>query len=195
MTTGYKYNNADLLGIFGAKGASTAAATGYKTNNVDLNQQLLALADGVDIGFNTNYKVNNTDLRYIFGAPTPALPINGGTYQGDLTLAGNIYTSKLSFNVSTSGWSLVGQTTESGSIPAGATQVSVAVTQTTGTTTLAITQIGKTALSASVMTASMQAGRSSGSPSTGDEATFVVTFYNASGTAISTTTFTGISQA
>lgn len=79
MTTGIKVNSVDLATIFGAKGAHTAAATGIESAGTDLNQILLALADGVAVGA-TGIKSNGADLNTFFGAPSSAGPVKNPGY-------------------------------------------------------------------------------------------------------------------
>lgn len=106
MTTGYKSNGVDLANIFSPKGTHTAAATGYKTAGTDLNQQLLALADGSAVANPTGYKVNGADLNTIFGVTTPGLglptsvTVGSGRAGGTVTLT---YNSSGTWAFSTSG--------------------------------------------------------------------------------------------
>lgn len=196
MATGYQVNGTDLASIFGAKGTHTAAATGYKTNGTDLNAQLLALADGVAIGYGTGYKVNGTDLNAIFGAPPTSLPINGGTYDATLTRNGaSGARCTITFSANTSTWSLApsgaagtvspSSNFDSGNIPSGAASASYTWSNISGNVSPSNTP--QTALSSSPSgivqcTSAGTIGTSSGS------ATLTIVFYNSGGTAISTTT-------
>ena len=196
MTTGYTVNGTDLASIFGAKGTHTAAATGYKTNGTDLNAQLLALADGVAIGYATGYKVNGADLNTIFGAPPTSLPINGGTYDAQLTRDGTSGAQcRITFSANTSTWVLApsgaagtlspGGNFASGSIPSGATSMSCSWSNVTGLYTpinLPQTALSSNPSSFFQCTSAGTIGTASGS------ATLTIVFYNSGGTAISTTT-------
>lgn len=75
-------NGVPLDQLYGTKGASTAAATGCLQNGVDVNQYLLALADGKALGFNSGLSKNGTDFSAIFGTPNTNTPLgmNGKTY-------------------------------------------------------------------------------------------------------------------
>lgn len=136
MGTGILRNGVDLLGVFGAKGASTAAATKILSNGTDLNQLLLARADGVDIGYNTGIYANGNDLRNIFGLPagnTP-LPINGNTYNAVASIpTGSTGSAAVGFRITTGNtWavftSVPGDTNhirDSGAVPSGAVNIQV----------------------------------------------------------------------
>lgn len=197
VTTGYYYNGTDIGTIFGAKGASTAAATGMKVNGTDLNALLLAHADGIDIGFNTGITVAGNDLRNIFASPQTALPINGQTFSA-ASQSGTVSTaSSYTFTANTSGWAISGSSSSggavtpgtSGAIPSGATQVqyTTSVASSAGTnSTTNTTSAGRQPLT-STQTVTVGA---TGTPSTVDSHIWLnvtITFYNASNAAISTT--------
>lgn len=151
-----------------------------------------ALATGLLTGQSGHADINTLFAAY--GTAVYSLPINGQTFIGNFSPSGNIYTSTVAFDVSNTGWSVVGESITSGAIPSNANSVQVTVTQTAGTSTPILTQIPLTVLSGSILTAKMVAGRSSGSPNTGDICSFVVVFYDSANRVISTTTFYGSSQ-
>ena len=201
MTTGITANGIDLATIFGPKGTHTAATTGIKSNGTDLNQILLALADGVAVAA-TGIKVNGSDLNTFFGAPSGTLPINGGTYTATLTrdgTAGAQADVKFAISGGTT-WALSaggragtvdpGGNFASGSVPAGSVNVeytysilSGATTAITGTTNTQVAVTTNPFIQATISSAGT-IGAANGS------ASITIVFYNSSGTAISTTTFT-----
>src|ERR1700761_5697376 len=169
VTTNYKVGQIDIGTIFGAKGASTAAATGYKVNGTDLNQLLLARTDGSDIGFNTGIEVSGTDLRNFFAQPngnTP-LPINGGNYTANAHSATVASVANIVFTMNSSGWALTstqtpnggGGTIDSGTLPTGAVtaQFTLTVTSSTASTSSSNSAPTNTTISATTLTASVQA--------------------------------------
>lgn len=203
----------DIGAYFGAKGSSTAAATGYKLpNGADINTVLLARADGVDIGFNTGFTVAGSDLRNFFGAPsgnTP-LPINGQTFSHAYNIpSGNSGTSTIGFRiVSGTTWQVYwadptssATVLSSGSIPSGATSVKF----TWGTYTLppgdadgngATTNgaASATAVSSNPSATYQTASWGSSSGSRGRSYPFQIDFYNSSSVDISTTVITLIAE-
>lgn len=203
MTTGITAHGLDLAVIFGAKGSSTAAATGIKVSGTDLNLLLLAKADGVAVTTPTGIKSNGSDLINFFGAPATSLPINGGTYTATLTRDGtsgaNAY---VEFVISGGGtaWALTsggtagtvspGGNFAGGSVPSGSSTVKYTYANVTGaTTTVTGTINSQVAVSTNPL---IKANISSaGTIGTGNgSAQITIVFYNSSGTAISTTTFT-----
>lgn len=201
MTTGILSNSLDLSTIFGPKGSSTASATGIKVNGTDLNQILLAKADGVAVTTPTGIQVNGSDLINFFGAPATSLPINGGTYTTTLTRSGaSGARASVKFIISGgSSWALAssglagtadpGTNFASGSLPAGSVNVMFTVANATGTAQVLGTTGSQIAVSTNPTLESYVA--SAGTIGTANGSNQVtVTFYNSGGTAISTTTYT-----
>lgn len=200
MTVGIKANGVDLATIFGAKGPTTAAATGIKSSGTDLSQLLLALSDGVAVAA-TGIKAHGVDLNTIFGAPSGTLPINGGTYTTTLTRSGaSGARASVKFVISGgSSWALAssglagtadpGTNFASGSLPAGSVNVMFTVANATGTAQVLGTTGSQIAVSTNPTLESYVA--SAGTIGTANGSNQVtVTFYNSGGTAISTTTYT-----
>lgn len=206
-TTGIESNGVDIGLIFGAKGASTAGATGIKVNGTDLNALLLAHADGNDIGYNTGIMVNGTDMRNIFASPQTSLPINGKRYScTGLYAAASSGSVNFFFGLSsTTAWqvqvSYAGASSgtpaagilDSGAVPSGATTVQYTMTWQnasgdTGSYTATNGASSATALAANV-NASLNMP-ANGTVNHQTTYTFTVVFRNSGGTAISTTTFT-----
>ena len=79
MSSNFFINGVLVENMYGAKASSTSAATNIKVNGGDLNQIVLALADG-QAGPTSNVESNGADLKTFFGIPITSLPINGGTY-------------------------------------------------------------------------------------------------------------------
>jgi len=191
-------NGVPLDQLYGTKGASTAAATGCLQNGVDVNQYLLALADGKALGFNAGLSKNGTDFSAIFGIPTgnTPLPINGGTYNAVLTRNGSSGARcTITFTANASTWVLAPSGAAgtispsgnfaSGSIPSGATSVSYTWSNISGSVSPSNTPLTALTSSPSAIvqcTSAGTIGTSSGS------ATLTIVFYNSGGTAISTTT-------
>lgn len=205
-------NGVPLDQLYGAKGASTAAATGCKQNGVDVNQYILALADGVALGFNAGITKNGTDFSAIFGRPsgnTP-LPINGNSY----TSGYNIPSASTGF--ATVGFRIVtGNTWQvweanptngnivvaSGAVPSGATTVkftfgtySVLVGDTDAGGTVTNGASSATAISSNPTCNYTTATVGSSSGSRSRSYPFQIDFYNASSVDISTTNITLIAQ-
>ena len=210
MATNIQVNNMDLLGIFGAKGTHTAAATGIESNSTDLNQLLLALADGTQLSgpIGVAATATNTDLYLIFGAPATSLPINGGAYNAAVsggTVADNI---GLQFNLPTSStWNLtvigntgtgtpspsIGTSYASGSVPSGAVSVQYALTYQAATGDTGPSSVVNDASSFTTLAANVLCSISLGGHSTGGQQStyvLVVEFKNSGGTVISTSTCT-----
>lgn len=208
MATNIQVNNMDLLGIFGAKGTHTAAATDIESNGTDLNQLLLALADGIQLSGPIGVESNNTDLYLIFGAPATSLPINGGTYNAAVSGGTSADNIGLQFNLPTSStWNLtvigntgtgtpspsIGTSYASGSVPSGAVSVQYsltyrAATGDTGPSSVVNDASSFTTLAANVLCSISLGGHNSG----GQQSTYVlvVEFKNSGGTVISTSTCT-----
>lgn len=207
MALGYYINGVAIESIYGAKGSSTAAATGFKSNNTDLNASLMALADGVALGRNVGMTHAGSDLSTYFGVPSGTLPINGKRYVcTGIWAAGGSGSVQFVFNLtSSSAWattvtypgsssgSPTAGTQDSGAVPSGATQVRYTGTWNnasgdTGSYTLSNGASSATALATNVnMTLSMP-----GSGTTVRQTTynFKIEFLNASSVVISTTNFT-----
>lgn len=204
-TTGVLRNGVDIGSYFGAKGASTASSTGIESAGADLNQILLARADGIDIGFNIGILSNGNDLRNIFGAPTgnTPLPINGNTYTHGYTIpsATNGF-STIGFRiVSGITWQVwyADPTTSatvitSGSVPAGSSTVKFTWgtysilpgdTDSGGTVTNGASSPTSVGSNPSTNYTTSTVGSSSGSRSRSYP--FTIDFYNASSVDISTT--------
>lgn len=114
MALGILRNGVPLDQLYGAKGASTAAATGLLQNGVDVNQYILALADGSPLGFNSGISKNGTDFSAIFGIPSGSspLPINGNSYSADSQIRGS---ASLTFNMNSDGtYSIVSFSAQTG---------------------------------------------------------------------------------
>lgn len=194
MTTNILSNGSDLANIFAAKGATTAAATGIYSNGTDINQLLLAIADGVSVGFNTGIEVNGTDLSAIFGKLSGSLPINGQSINGTTTLAGSTYACGLQFSSTNSSWSVTtaaGATTiTSGSVPSGATTVQYGLTVTNGSPATVNQATSFTALMGSALAASISVARLVGQPTVAAKATLTIQYKNSAGTVISSTSCT-----
>lgn len=209
--TGYLINGQDIATWFGPKGASTAAATGFKVNGTDLNQLLMARADGVDIGFNTGLGVNGTDLRNYFGAPagnTP-LPINGKayhvtgifaaagagsvTFQFQLVSGGGTWVTNCA-RVGTTGGTPPQGTIDTGANPSGAAYVRFTPTYlASGGDTGPASSVNNSAPSMTAisngLTLGINLGGSGGAP-TQSTYNFKVEYMNSGGTVISTSNFT-----
>lgn len=199
VTTGYKYQGTDIGSLYGAKGATTVANTGFKVNNADLSTLLLALADGKALGFNTSYTQAGSDLSSKFGQPTgnTPLPINGQSFSASSQSGTQTSVANLTFSTNNSTWTISGTAspsgnvspTQSGSIPTGATAVKFATT-TNGQAGTGVVNNGapsNTNLTGTQLSLNLHA---SSTPSTGDnniQVSAVITYYNSSGTAISTT--------
>lgn len=194
-------NGVPLDQIYGTKGPSTAIATGLMQNGVDVNQSLLALADGKALGFNSGYQRHSADFSTIFGIPngnTP-LPINGQTFTASSQSATGPSNSSATFNASTSGWLIFGTSSSggltpnaSGSIPSGAVSVqySYSITESAGSGSVSNGASSITALSGAGLNFNVLANST---PSTGDNYRYValtINFFNGSGTNISTTNIT-----
>lgn len=201
MTTGIMVNGADLANVFGSKGSSTAAATGIKSNGTDLNQLLLALADGKSIGYNTGIKVNGTDLSSIFGianSNTP-LPINGQTFLASSSSGTSNSSASCSFQANNATWQVSGTSSSggsvpsaSGSIPTGAVsmQISYTITDSAGAGSVTNQAGSQTTLTSSFIGIGVN---TSSTPPSGDNHRFVavtINFYNSSNANISTTSIT-----
>lgn len=205
-------NGVPLDQLYGSKGASTAAATGCMQNGVDVNQYILALADGHALGFNAGIAKNGADFSTFFGVPngnTP-LPINGNSYTSGYTIpsASNGFAT-IGFRIVTGNTWQVWEANpangnivvSSGAVPSGATTVKF----TFGTYSVLVGDIdagGSTTNGASTPTAissnptcsytTATVGSSSGSRSRSYP--FTIDFYNASSVDISTTNITLIAQ-
>lgn len=204
-------NGVPLDQLYGPKGASTAAATGCMQNGVDVNQYLLALADGKALGFNSGISKNSTDFSAIFGVLATSLPVNGynlistctvgsllTSNTATLTFTANASTWTVSVNGTGGGASVVYGTAPSGgpstgSVPAGAATVQYSYTasgsSSGGTQSTTNGASSATVLSSSpsiVFTESRAGGPSTPSGTTGNWS-FTITFRNASGAVISTT--------
>jgi hypothetical protein len=190
MATGWSINNKPVEAIFGSKGAHTAQTTGYQSNSVDLNQSLLALQDGVSVGFATGMEVASNDFENIFGTPSgnTSLPINGQTFNGAPTQAGGFSTCQMYFNSTSSSWSVTGtQSNTSGNVPSGAASLSVQFTYVSGSTGAQVNNLAKTNLSGTTINGNVKLTSSQSSPITANYSVSIV-FYDSSGNAISTTT-------
>lgn len=212
MAIGIMRNGVPLDQLYAPKGTSTAAATGCMQNGVDVNQYILALADGHALGFNAGIAKNGTDFSSFFGVPngnTP-LPINGNTYT-------HVYTvPSASTGFATIGFRIVSGTTwqvwyadpttsatviTSGTVPSGSSTVKF----TWGTPSVLP---GDTDAGGSVTNGASTATAISGNPGTNyTTATvgsssgsrsrsypFTIDFYNASSVDISTTNITLVGQ-
>lgn len=209
MSTGFYINGVLIETMYGPKGASTAAVTGIQINGVDLNQLVLALADG-QTGPTSNVKSNGADLKTFFGIPLTSLPINGQTFAHSYSIpAGGTGFTSIGFDITGGNtWqvyagdpSTARTVLSSGSIPAGAVSVMYAF----GTYTIPANEIdagGSTtnnAASATAVSSNPSAyyttatwGGASGSR--GRSYPFTITFYNSSNSVISTTNITLVGE-
>lgn len=212
MALGIKRNGVPLDQLYGAKGASTAAATGCKQNGVDVNQYILALADGVALGFNAGIAKAGTDFSAIFGRPsgnTP-LPINGNTYTHVYTIpSANTGFTTIGFRiVSGTTWQVwyadpttAATVITSGSVPSGSSTVkftwgtySVLVGDTDAGGSVTNGASSPTAISSNPSTNYTTATVGSSSGSRSRSYPFTIDFYNASSVDISTTNITLVGQ-
>lgn len=207
MTLSIQRNGVPLDQLYGTKGSSTAGATGCLQNGTDVNQYLMALADGKPLGFNSGLTKNGTDFSSIFGIPQTSLPINGQTFSASATasepIGGGVKTctANVSFSVSTSsGWSITpsahtnsGTTNVtnpmSGSLPNGSVSVSYGWSASVSDTRTSVTNGASSSTSISSSPSFVIASQST---SAQNEATIsgslTIEFYNSSGSVISTTT-------
>lgn len=207
MASNFYINGVLVESMYGAKGASTAAATNIKVNNVDLNQIVLALADG-QTGPTSNVKSNGADLKTFFGIPLTSLPINGQTFTGSGSSATTNSTGTVNFSVNTSGWSVVTSGTNaptvtqaSGTNPTGATAIQITDTwkNASGDTsagTVTNTASSKTTIpSTGTIGDTVSIGTSPSLPEHITTHSVTIVFYNAAGSSISTTTVTFVATA
>lgn len=192
--------------MYGAKGASTAAATGIKVNNVDLNQLVLALVDG-QTGPTSGVESNSSDLKTFFGIPLTSLPINGQKFTG----AGNSGTGSSSgtvyFSINTSGWEVVTEGTNqstvtqaSGSVPSGAVSIEITDTWQNASGDTSAGTVTNTASTKTTIPSSGGVGDTvsvSATPGSDHQTTHTVqiVLYDSGGSAISTTTCTFVAVA
>ena len=212
MSTNFYINGQLIENIYASKGASTATATGILINGVDLNQSVLALADGHALGHNVGVAKNGTDMSAFFGlvnGNTP-LPINGNTY----THGYNIPSASTGF--ATIGFRIVSGTTwqvwyadpttgftliTSGTVPAGSSTVkytwgaySVLPGDTDAGGSVTNGASTATAISSNPSTNYTTATVGSSSGSRSRSYPFTIDFYNASSVDISTTNITLVGQ-
>lgn len=209
MSTGILVNGLDLATIFGAKGSHTAATTGIEVNGTDLNQILMALADGVQLSNPIGIETAGVDLYSIFGAPSGVLPIQGVQLVSTNTVTSLLTSneSTLTFTCNSTTWSAAASGTSSGtntlesipsggpfsgSVPSGATSVSFSYSAGGGTGAPSVVNGASsfTALTGSpsiAFTNSRTGG--TGSPSgVSYDWSLTISFQNSAGTVISTTT-------
>lgn len=199
MSTGFYIGGVLIENMYGAKGPSTAPETGIKVAGTDLNQLVLALADG-QTGPTSGVQSAGHDMKTFFGIPATSLPINGGTYTTTLTRDGSSgANAHVKFAISGSTWVLSssgsggtvdpGTNFASGSLPVGASTVefttasSTGTIQTLGTTGSAIAVSSNPSLDNYITVA--------GTIGTGNGSIQVtIVFKNSGGSTISTTTYT-----
>lgn len=194
-------NGVPLDQLYGPKGASTAAATGCMQNGVDVNQYLLALADGKALGFNSGLSKNGTDFSAIFGIPTgnTPLPINGQAYVATDNNAGTTNSAQLNFVTNNSAWSVNdlhggagggNLVVASGSIPTGAVAVLMSWSQTSGSgNTVSNGASAWTTLTGTNVTLSSTASNvGHGAAATGGTISITIQYRNSASTVISITT-------
>lgn len=195
-------NGTPLDVLYGTKGASTAAATGCMQNGVDVNQFLLALADGKALGFNSGIAKNSADFSTIFGVPTgnTPLPINGNTYTAASSSGTGASSATLQFLLNSSGWQVNRTvspnsgtgTLASGSIPTGAVNFQYVLTITSSTSGTSSTN-GAPSSTPITGTAVGTTVTATSTPSTVENqiiATVQINFFNSSGVNISQTNIT-----
>lgn len=214
MATGILLRGVDLLGIFSAKGAGTAATTGITSGagHQDLNLLLLAKSDGVDIGYDTGITAHGTDLRNIFGVTSSStpLPINGQTFSHAYSIpSATSGTSTIGFRiVSGTTWQVyyadpttVATVVASGSVPSGSSTVkytwgsfTIPVGNSDGLGGTTNGAASATAISSNPSATYQTASWGSSSGSRGRSYPFQIDFYNASSVDISTTNITLIAE-
>lgn len=194
-------NGVPLDQLFGAKGASTAAATGCMQNGTDVNQYILALADGKSLGFASGIAKNGSDFEAIFGIPntnTP-LPINGQTFTASSSSATGNSSASVTFGANNTSYEVVGTSTSggsvpsaSGSIPSGAVSMQISYSTVTSTGAGSVINNASSTVTLTSSYTTIVVGSSSTPPSGDNERKIAVTinFYNSSSTLISTTNIT-----
>lgn len=201
ITTNLFIGGIDAGTLFGPKGSTTAEATGIYVGGTDLNGLLLARSQGVDCGVNTDAFVNDADLRSIFGAPTGnvPLPINGQTFTSAATSGTVACSSSTSFSANTSTWAVSGSSTPngggatpgaSGSTPSGAVSVQYSYSLTSSSGTGSVTNGASSITTLPSSGGISVTAAASGTPSSVEGQRLIsltITFYNSSGTVISTT--------
>lgn len=148
----------------------------------------------------------NADINTLFAAYGTAnypLPINGATYSVFGTLVSNASSASIAFFASTSAYRVhtaasgsVPADVATGPIPAGAVSMQITDTWTnpgggdTGSGTVTNSAASITSLTSSEIGVSVSISATGSSPEHNTTHSEVITFYNASGSAISTTTIT-----
>ncbi len=210
MTTGYRNSSGvDFDDVFDPYVQGTKpGATGYRTSDgVDLNQRYAPLSFGTAAAVQGYRLSGGADVNTLWAAKGTAqysLPFNGQTYSKSYTVppGGSGFAAVFFSLTSASAWQISGSSTGgsgpvylTGAVPTGAVScqatggaVTTPPTEAAGDATWSNNMTTPTAL-ATGLTAKLQTavwGDTSGTH--GSQANLTITFYNGSGSAISTST-------